>query len=54
MDLGDEDRNLLRTALMAVYVKDKYDIPKFNKVFDEIFKEPTPEEQIKKQINKST
>ena len=54
MDLGDEDRNLLRTALMAVYVKDKYDIPKFNKVFDEIFKEPTPDEQIKKQINKST
>ena len=54
MDLGDGDRNLLRTALMAVYVKDKYDIPKFNKVFDEIFKEPTPEEQIKKQINKST
>ena len=27
MDLGDEDRNLLRTALMAVYVKDKYGSP---------------------------
>lgn len=36
-DLGEEDRNLLKTALMAVYVKDKYDIPKFNKVFEEIF-----------------
>ena len=24
--LGESDRNLLKTALMAVYVKDKYDI----------------------------
>ena len=39
MELGEDDRNLLKTALMAVYVKDRYDIPRFNKVFDEIFKE---------------
>ena len=32
-NLGDDDRNLLKTAMMAVYVKDKYDIPKFNKIF---------------------
>ena len=38
MDLGEDDRQLLKTALMAVYVKDKYDNPKFNKVFEEIFK----------------
>lgn len=36
-DLGERDRNLLKTALMAIYVKDRYDIPKFNKVFDEVF-----------------
>lgn len=38
MDLGEGDRQLLKTALMAVYVKDRYDIPKFNKIFEEIFK----------------
>ncbi|WP_296883863.1 VWA domain-containing protein [uncultured Methanobrevibacter sp.] len=37
-DLGEEDRQLLKTALMAVYVKDRYDIPKFNKIFEKIFK----------------
>ena len=42
MNLGEEDRNLLKTALMAVYVKDRYDIPKFNKVFDEVFKVELP------------
>lgn len=46
MELGEEDRNLLKTALMAVYVKDRYDIPRFNKVFDEIFKEELPENPI--------
>ena len=54
MDLGEEDRNLLRTALMAVYVKDRYDIPKFNKVFDGIFKDPSPEQQIREHVNKGT
>ncbi|MEE1128523.1 MAG: VWA domain-containing protein [Methanobrevibacter sp.] len=38
MNFGETDRQLLKRALMAVYVKDKYDIPKFNKVFEEIFK----------------
>ena len=38
MEFGETDRQLLKTALMAVYVKDKYDIPKFNKIFEEIFK----------------
>ena len=42
MNLGEEDRNLLKTALMAVSVKDRYDIPKFNKVFDEVFKVELP------------
>lgn len=37
-DLGEDDRQLLKTALMAVYVKDRYDIPRFNKIFEEIFK----------------
>ena len=37
-DLGEGDRQLLKTALMAVYVKDRYDIPKFNKIFEKIFK----------------
>ena len=50
-DFGDSDRNLLKTALMAVYVKDKYDIPKFNKVFDEIFT-ITPQKEIFEELNK--
>ncbi|WP_409199858.1 VWA domain-containing protein [Methanobrevibacter sp. DSM 116169] len=33
------DKQTLKTALRSVYVKDKYDIPKFNKIFEEIFKE---------------
>ena len=53
MSLGDEDRNLLKTALMAIYVKDKYDIPKFNKVFDEVFTLPSPEKEIMNEVNKN-
>ena len=53
MNLGDEDRNLLKTALMAVYVKDRYDIPKFNKVFDEVFKVELPK-MDPKELNKGT
>lgn len=46
MDLGIDDRELLKTALMAVYVKDRYDIPKFLKVFDKVFaKEPVKKEK---------
>ena len=37
-DLGEGDRELLKNALMSVYVKDRYDIPKFNKIFEKIFK----------------
>lgn len=43
-DLGESDRQLLKTALMAVYVKDRYDIPKFNKIFEEIFKKEVKQE----------
>ncbi len=52
-DLGGEDRNLLKTALMAVYVKDRYDIPKFNKVFDEVFTVELPKKE-NKELNKGT
>ena len=38
-ELGDNNKQLLKTALMAIYVKDKYDIPKFNKIFEEVFTE---------------
>ena len=44
MNFGETDRMLLKRSLMAIYVKDKYDIPKFNKVFDEIFKEEVKQE----------
>lgn len=50
-NLGEADRNLLKTALMAIYVKDRYDIPKFNKVFDEIFVN-VPEKQIMEEVKK--
>ena len=53
MGFGDEDRNLLKTALMAIYVKDRYDIPKFMKIFDEIFSLPDPEEDKLKDLDRN-
>ena len=50
--LGDDDRNLLKTALMAIYVKDRYDIPKFNKVFDEVFVNVV-EKKVINELNRS-
>ncbi len=50
--LGDSDKHLLKTALMAVYVKDRYDIPKFMKIFDEIFADPDPKTEIIEEANK--
>ena len=52
-DLGDSDRNLLKTALMAIYVKDRYDIPKFLKIFDEVFAAPGPEKKVAEDMNRS-
>ena len=53
--LGESDRTLLKTALMAIYVKDRYDIPKFEKIFEEIFKKelPKPNEEILVQKNRA-
>ena len=51
MELGEKDRQLLKTALMAVYVKDKYDIPKFNKVFENIFKVEV-EKPVSEELNR--
>ncbi len=45
-ELGESDRDLLRTALRAIYVKDRYDIPKFNKIFEEIFKKEKEETEL--------
>ena len=53
MNLGEDDRNLLKTALMAIYVKDRYDIPKFLKIFDEIFAVKGPEMDLPEDLNKS-
>lgn len=53
MNLGEADRQLLKTALMAVYVKDRYDIPKFNKVFEKIFKIEM-EHKKTQELNKGT
>ena len=50
-NLGEGDRNLLKTALMAVYVKDRYDIPKFNKVFEEVFS-VVAKKEIFEEVNK--
>ena len=50
-DLGEEDRELLKTALMAVYVKDRYDIPKFLKIFDKVFSEKK-KEKVAEELNK--
>ena len=51
-DLGDEDRNLLKTALLAIYVKDRYDIPKFMKIFDKVFAAPKLEKEMPENPNK--
>ena len=53
-NFGDDDRALLRTALMSIYVKDKYDIPKFNKIFDKIFKTSAPDSEMPKDANVPT
>lgn len=53
MDFGEEDRQLLKTALMAIYVKDRYDIPKFNKIFEEVFKKEV-EKEAKKEDQRGT
>ena len=45
-ELGEEDRNLLKTALRAIYVKDKYDIPKFNKIFENVFKKEAKKKEV--------
>lgn len=50
MNLGETDRQLLKRALMAIYVKDKYDIPKFNKVFEEVFKKEVEQENPKEEM----
>ncbi|MDO5859938.1 VWA domain-containing protein, partial [Methanobrevibacter sp.] len=50
MNFGETDRQLLKTALMAVYVKDRYDIPKFNKVFEEVFKIKVENEVAKEDV----
>ena len=52
-ELGESDRNLLKTALLAIYVKDRYDIPKFLKIFEKVFALPDPEKEIKEDLNKS-
>ena len=51
---GDSDKELLKSALMAIYVKDRYDIPKFLKIFDEVFRAPDPDREIKNELNKGT
>lgn len=45
-ELGEDDRNLLKTALRAIYVKDKYDIPKFNKIFENVFKKEAKKKEV--------
>ncbi|WP_407423697.1 vWA domain-containing protein [Methanobrevibacter sp.] len=51
--LGETDRDLLRTALRAIYVKDKYDIPKFNKIFEGIFKKEKEKSEAEEMLDRS-
>lgn len=37
-NIGIDNRELLKMALRSIYVKDKYDLVKFDKIFDEAFK----------------
>ena len=36
--LGEDNVDTLKDAFRSIYVKSKYDIPKFNKVFEKIFR----------------
>lgn len=46
--LEGSDRAILKSALKSVYVKNKYDIPKFNKAFEEAFALKPVKEEIEK------
>lgn len=46
VEIGEENRALLKIALRSIYVKDKYDLAKFNKIFEEIFKDLTKEDPL--------
>lgn len=50
--LSNMNRNTLKEALRAVYVKNKYDIPKFNKAFDKIFQSNYKKDLEKKSSSK--
>ena len=52
-DIGAEKPTLLKFALRSIYVKDKYDIAKFDRIFDENFKIIKEEEAVQKKKNKS-
>ncbi|MDO5848385.1 MAG: VWA domain-containing protein [Methanobrevibacter sp.] len=43
----DIGKNTLKTALRAIYIKDKYDLAKFNRIFDGIFKKQFGSEESK-------
>lgn len=49
--IGDKDYNLLKSALRSVYVKSKYDIPKFDEAFSMVFM-PQPSKSISEEIQK--
>lgn len=46
--LEGSDRKVLKSALKSVYVKNKYDIPKFNKAFEEAFALKPDKEEVEK------
>lgn len=47
-DLSEEDMDILKIALRSIYVKDRYDLDKFNRLFENIFKKK--EEKTEKDI----
>ena len=49
----EDKKENLKMALRSVYIKDKYDIPKFNKIFEEIFKTSVlnDESELKNKFN---
>lgn len=47
---GSYDYDFLKSALRSIYVKDRYDLAKFDKIFDEIFKKLNAEKQGKEEV----
>lgn len=53
-NLANMDNKTIKTALRSIYVKDKYDMAKFDRIFDNIFKKNSPINEEVEHENRGT